>query len=147
RCLRAATTSVKCILPLSHLSTNLQQFLDETLLDAWLPMSHPALRSRPGGAGFKFASLAFALDRKQVDLKDEGGVGPNVGARAALAIGKLGGNKELPLRSYGHELQTAEQRNDAFLGFVGGQKCFTFRLVGGAHLLRLLRLLLAHVFL
>ncbi len=36
--------------------------------------------------------LRFFLNREQFDLKDQGRIGPNVGARAALAIGK--GSKE-----------------------------------------------------
>src|ERR1035441_10558037 len=53
----------------------------------------------------EFASLALALYRQQFDLKNEGGVGANVGARAALAIGKVGRKKELPLRSHWHQLE------------------------------------------
>src|SRR5664280_573406 len=53
----------------------------------------------------EFASLALALYRQQFDLKKEGGVGTNVGARAALAIRKGGRKKALPLPSPWHQLE------------------------------------------
>src|ERR1700690_3598830 len=49
--------------------------------------------------------LVFALDREQFHLKNEDGVGTNVGAGSSFAISQFRGNEKLPLRSYRHELK------------------------------------------
>lgn len=41
--------------------------------------------------------MGMWLDREQLDLEDEGGVGADVGASTALGVGKFGGDEELPL--------------------------------------------------
>jgi hypothetical protein len=47
----------------------------------------------------------LALDREQFDVENQRGIRADLAARTALAIGQVRGNKELPLRSYRHELQ------------------------------------------
>ena len=46
----------------------------------------------------------FAFDRQQLDVEDQGGIRWDIRAGAALPIGKVVRNEQLPLRSYRHEL-------------------------------------------
>src|SRR6202007_1098538 len=49
--------------------------------------------------------LGLILNGEQLDLKDQRGVWPDNATGAALAVGQIGGNKQLPLRSYRHKQQ------------------------------------------
>src|ERR1700694_452020 len=60
---------------------------------------------RPLGATIPDQPHSFALDREKFDLKNERGVGPDVRAWAARAIGQLRWNEKLPLRSNRHDLK------------------------------------------
>jgi hypothetical protein len=44
-----------------------------------------------------FFSLVFGLDRKKLDFENERGVRANLGTSSPVAVGKVGGNKKLPL--------------------------------------------------
>src|ERR1700686_1465577 len=50
--------------------------------------------------------------RNQFDFKDERGVGLDGIARAAIAIGQLGRDDELPFGSHGHELESLSKTGD-----------------------------------
>src|ERR1700746_258670 len=56
-----------------------------------------------------FLLLSFGLlrlaDREQFYFEDQGGSGADVCAGAAIAVGEVGGDEELPLRSDWHQLQ------------------------------------------
>src|SRR5579871_1088055 len=49
--------------------------------------------------------LFLGLNREQFHFEDQSGIGANVGARAALAVSQVGGDKNLILGSDGHQLQ------------------------------------------
>ena len=51
------------------------------------------------------ASFLLLADRDQLDVKDKSFTGTDVSTCAAIAVGEIGGNEELPLRSDRHQLQ------------------------------------------
>jgi len=46
----------------------------------------------------------FPLNREQLDLEDQRGVGPNFAARGSRPVSQIGRHKNLPLRPHRHQL-------------------------------------------
>ncbi len=49
--------------------------------------------------------LLLPLNRNQLNLEDQSGIGPDLGPGAAIAVSKAGGNVKNPLGPFFHELQ------------------------------------------
>ena len=71
--------------------------------DGFLPPALGSLSLTPtftAVAALQKASVTLGLNREQLDLKNERGIGPDVSAGSARPIGRVRGNEELPLRPH-----------------------------------------------